>query len=585
MNNKPCIVQRDRTILLETAHADFETAREQLAQYADLIKSPSSFHTYRLTPLSLWNAAASGMTAADICSSLQSLSRWDVPEALLGEIRQLVERYGQLSLLPHPTQERLLLLRLNHAALMQEIASTLSSLGVHMVSGMEAEVPAERRGVIKQELTRLGYPVLDHAGYLDGQYLNILWRGETSVTDKHSSDPGIKLRDYQQKAADCFQDAGGMGGNGVLVLPCGAGKTMIGIAAMRDLQCETLILTSNTTSVRQWIAELLQKTTLSLEEVGEYSGQRKEVRPVTVATYQILTHRSGKGKEQEHMKLFNERPWGLIIYDEVHLLPAPVFRATADIQATRRLGLTATLVREDGREHDVFSLIGPKRYDMPWKRLEEQGWIASVACTEIKVPMEEKTREASMSAGKREQYRLAAENPSKLEIVKQLVNLHKDAQTLIIGQYLDQLHLMAKELQAPLITGQMSQDRRNEWYRAFREGEVRVLVVSKVANFAVDLPDASVAIEVSGSYGSRQEEAQRLGRLLRPKQGANRAFFYTLVSEDSREESFANRRQLFLIEQGYEYRVIQAKLQESLDLLPEPTIPGFGLEEEREAAR
>lgn len=585
MNNKPCIVQRDRTILLETAHADFETAREQLAQYADLIKSPSSFHTYRLTPLSLWNAAASGMTAADICSSLQSLSRWDVPEALLGEIRQLVERYGQLSLLPHPTQERLLLLRLNHAALMQEIASTLSSLGVHMVSEMEAEVPAERRGVIKQELTRLGYPVLDHAGYLDGQYLNILWRGETSVTDEHSSDPGIKLRDYQKKAADCFQDAGGMGGNGVLVLPCGAGKTMIGIAAMRDLQCETLILTSNSTSVRQWIAELLQKTTLSLEEVGEYSGQRKEVRPVTVATYQILTHRSGKGKEQEHMKLFNERHWGLIIYDEVHLLPAPVFRATADIQATRRLGLTATLVREDGREHDVFSLIGPKRYDMPWKRLEEQGWIATVACTEIKVPMEEKTREASMSAGKREQYRLAAENPSKLQIVKQLVYLHKDAQTLIIGQYLDQLHLIAKELQAPLITGQMSQDRRNEWYRAFREGEVRVLVVSKVANFAVDLPDASVAIEVSGSYGSRQEEAQRLGRLLRPKQGANRAFFYTLVSEDSREESFAHRRQLFLIEQGYEYRVIQAKLQGSLDLLPEPTIPGFGLEEEREAAR
>ncbi|KOR88523.1 DNA repair helicase XPB [Paenibacillus solani] len=603
MNNKPCIVQRDRTILLETAHADFETAREQLAQYADLIKSPSSFHTYRLTPLSLWNAAASGMSAAEICSSLQSLSRWDVPEALLGEILQLVERYGQLSLLPHPTQERLLLLRLKHAALMQEIAPTLSSMGVRMVAEMEAEVPADRRGVIKQELTRLGYPVLDHAGYLDGQYLNILWRGETSVTensekpngvpsneselytDKHPSDQGIKLRDYQQKAADCFQDAGGMGGNGVLVLPCGAGKTMIGIAAMRDLQCETLILTSNTTSVRQWIEELLQKTTLSLEEVGEYSGQRKEVRPVTVATYQILTHRPGKGKEQEHMKLFNERPWGLIIYDEVHLLPAPVFRATADIQATRRLGLTATLVREDGREHDVFSLIGPKRYDMPWKRLEEQGWIATVACTEIKVPMQEETREASMSAGKREQYRLAAENPSKLQIVRQLVDLHKDAQTLIIGQYLDQLHLMAKELQAPLITGQMSQDRRNEWYRAFREGEVRVLVVSKVANFAVDLPDASVAIEVSGSYGSRQEEAQRLGRLLRPKQGANRAFFYALVSEDSREESFANRRQLFLIEQGYEYRVIQAKLQESFDLLSKSTIPGFVLEEEREAAR
>lgn len=410
MDNKPCIVQRDRTILLETAHAEFEWAREQLAQYADLIKSPSSYHTYRLTPLSLWNAAAGGMKADEICSSLQSLSRWDVPETLLEDIHQLVERYGQLSLLPHPKQEHLLLLRLKQAELLQELAPKLSPFGIRMVSAMEAEVPADRRGVIKQELTRLGYPVLDHAGFFEGQYLNIRFRGEDSNTERYGnsnreqsnefepdkqllSDQDIKLRDYQQKAVDCFRDvSGGAGGNGVLVLPCGAGKTMIGIAAMRDLQCETLILTSNTTSVRQWIAELLQKTSLSLEEVGEYSGQRKEVRPVTVATYQILTHRSGKGKEQEHMKLFNERKWGLIIYDEVHLLPAPVFRATADIQATRRLGLTATLVREDGREHDVFSLIGPKRYDMPWKRLEEQGWIASVSCTEIKVPLPEETR-------------------------------------------------------------------------------------------------------------------------------------------------------------------------------------------------
>lgn len=576
MHNKPCIVQRDRTILLETAHADAEAAREQLAQYADLIKSPASFHTYRLTPLSLWNAASGGMTAEAICSSLQSLSRWDVPAALLEEIRQLVGRYGQLSLLRHPTLERALLLSGNEEALMQELTShrSLREIGVRLISPKEAEVPSDRRGVLKQEMARLGYPVLDHAGYMDGQYLNILWRGEKSGSGRledsnvGSNDLRFELRDYQQKAAESFRDIGGEGGNGVLVLPCGAGKTVIGIAAMRELQCETLILTSNTTSVRQWIAELMQKTTLSVDEIGEYSGQRKQVRPVTVATYHILTHRQGKGEEQQLMKLFNERRWGLIIYDEVHLLPAPVFRATADIQATRRLGLTATLVREDGRESDVFSLIGPKRYEIPWKRLEAQGWIASVTCTEIKVPLPDQIREACEMAGKREQYRLAAENPAKLDVIRQLVDVHKDAQTLIIGQYLDQLHAISRELQAPLITGQMTQDQRNEWYNAFREGNVRVLVVSKVANFAVDLPDASVAIEVSGSYGSRQEEAQRLGRLLRPKSGENRAYFYALVTEDSREEIFAIRRQLFLIEQGYEYHAIHAKQPAaSLDLI------------------
>lgn len=589
VQNKPCIVQRDRTILLETTHADFEAAREQLAHYADLIKSPSTFHTYRLTPLSLWNAAAGGMTAEMICYSLQSLSRWDVPAALLEEVHEIVGRYGQLSLLPHPTIERSLLLRSVGESVMQELKSkrSLIEIGVQFISPMEAEVPSDRRGVLKQELTRLGYPVLDHAGYLDGQFLNIRWAGERPDPKRreeareerpeetepskieglnHLQRQEFKLRDYQQKAVESFRDVGGDGGNGVLVLPCGAGKTVIGMAAMRELQCETLILTSNTTSVRQWITELLQKTSLSVDQIGEYSGQRKDVRPVTVATYQILTHRKGKGDEQQHMKLFNERRWGLIIYDEVHLLPAPVFRATADIQATRRLGLTATLVREDGREHDVFSLIGPKRYEMPWKRLEEQGWIASVDCVEIKVPMLEELKAACQAAGKREQYRLAAENPSKLLVTRQLVDFHKGAQTLIIGQYLDQLRIIAQQLHAPLITGQMSQDQRNEWYQAFREGDVRVLVVSKVANFAVDLPDASVAIEVSGSYGSRQEEAQRLGRLLRPKQGENQAYFYALVSEDSREELFAVRRQLFLIEQGYEYNTALAKFPDSLDL-------------------
>ena len=573
MNPKPCIVQRDRTVLLETAHPEFEQARRQLSQYADLVKSPSSFHTYRITPLSLWNAAASGMSAETICSSLQGLARWEVPVQVLAEIRQLVSRYGQLSLLPHPDKEQHLLLCSDSEPLLNELRSlrTLADIGLVFRSSKEAEVPADRRGLLKQELTRLGYPVLDHAGYQDGQYLDIRWRGETgplsanpgSESMPEASAPrmeekaqGFRLRDYQRDAAASIRDAGGAGGSGVIVLPCGAGKTVIGMAAMRELQCETLILTSNTTSVRQWVDELLRKTTLTPEDIGEYSGHRKEVRPVTVATYQILTHRRGKGDEQLHMKLFNERRWGLIIYDEVHLLPAPVFRATADIQATRRLGLTATLIREDGREHDVFSLIGPKRYELPWKELEDQGWIAEVDCMEVKVPMPSHLKEKYRAAGKREQYRLAAENPSKLSTLTRLVERHPGARILIIGQYLDQLKSIADRLQAPLITGRMAQNERQAWYAAFRSGETRLLVVSKVANFAVDLPDASVAIEVSGTYGSRQEEAQRLGRLLRPKQGENKAHFYTLVTEDSREEFFALRRRMFLIEQGYEYRTM-----------------------------
>ncbi len=505
MHNKPCIVQRDRTVLLETCHADYEAARDALAGYADLIKSPSSFHTYRITPLSLWNAAAAGMSPAEVATSLQSLSRFDVPATVLDDIRQLMGRYGQLSLLPHPTRERWLVLYSDHETLIQELKSrhavALGSLGMEFISLQAAQVPAERRGEIKQELTRLGYPVLDRAGYQDGQYLDMHWRENES----------FQLRDYQRSAVESFKDVDGEGGNGVLVLPCGAGKTIIGLAAMLELKCETLILTSNTTSVRQWSRELQSRTSLTSDDIGEYSGQRKMVRPVTVATYQILTHRKGKDDEQLHMKLFNERRWGLIIYDEVHLLPAPVFRATADIQATRRLGLTATLVREDGREHDVFSLIGPKRYEMPWKRLEETGWIAEVACAEIKVPLPEQVKNASIAASKREQYRLAAENPLKLDAACRLIQHHHEAQTLIIGQYLDQLHLIAERLQAPLITGQTTQEQRQELYAAFRRGDVRRLVVSKVANFAVDLPDASVAIELSGSYAPARKKPSDSG--------------------------------------------------------------------------
>ncbi|SMF87968.1 DNA excision repair protein ERCC-3 [Paenibacillus uliginis N3/975] len=580
IKDKPCIVQRDRTILLEVEHSGFEEAREQLSRYADLVKSPSSFHTYRITPLSLWNAVASGWNAEQICGSLQSLSRFDVPSTLLEEILRLVSRYGQLTLLKHPEREESLILRCEDEELMHDIKlqPSLSKAGLTFLTNTVAEVPSERRGMLKQELTRLGYPVMDYAGYQDGQFLRIHWQGEAyevegpgrlgtnrlykadeaSGETKHgqSNRTSFRLRDYQQEAAEAFRDSGGKGGSGVLVLPCGAGKTVIGMAAMRELQCETLILTSNTTSVRQWMSELQEKTSLQSSDIGEYTGQRKEVRPVTVATYQILTHRHNKEDELRHMKLFNERSWGLIIYDEVHLLPAPVFRATADIQATRRLGLTATLVREDGREHDVFSLIGPKRYEMPWKTLEEKGWIATVDCAEVRVPMTDSLKEQCHYAGTREQYRLASENPAKMDVVKRLLERHSGAQTLIIGQYLNQLDSISREMDIPLISGQMPQHQRNELYAAFRRGDQRILVVSKVANFAVDLPDASVAIEISGSFGSRQEEAQRLGRILRPKAGDNKAYFYALVSQDSREEVFALRRQLFLIEQGYQYRTV-----------------------------
>lgn len=605
MEHKPCIVQRNRTVLLETAHPAFDMARVELARYSELVKSPSAYHTYRITPLSLWNAAAAGLTADSICSSLQSLSRWEVPALLLEDIRSLVSRYGQLTLSIHPERAGWLLLRSESGAIMEELKAypSLISTGVVMLNGKEAEVPSSRRGILKQELTRLGYPVLDHVGYQDGQFLPLHWREEERLTgdqDGHLAEEGgsaasvqrrglicfseqqdqrevageqaasaasprgsFRLRAYQREAVDAFRDSRGHGdsGSGVLVLPCGAGKTIIGIAAMRELQCETLILTSSAASVRQWIAELLDKTTLQPEQVGEYTGEHKEVRPVTVATYQILTHRHRKGEEQLHMKLFNERRWGLIIYDEVHLLPAPVFRATADIQATRRLGLTATLVREDGREKDVFSLIGPKRYEMPWKALEEQGWIATVRCVEVQVPLPDQIKERCEYSGKREQYRLAAENPAKLELIKALVRRHEGAQILVIGQYLNQLTEIARELQVPLLSGKMSHQQRDKLYASFRQGDIPLLVVSKVANFAVDLPDASVAIEVSGSYGSRQEEAQRLGRILRPKTGDNTAYFYTLVSRGSREETFALKRQLFLVEQGYEYEIMTVKTE------------------------
>ncbi|MEK3757610.1 DNA repair helicase XPB [Paenibacillus sp. FSL P4-0338] len=553
----PCITRNDRTILLECGHPGSEEARAVLSGFAELVKSPPAYHTYRITPLSLWNAAAGGQTAAEVIEGLRRLSRWGIPSEVEGEMELLMSRYGSLHLHADDTDSQLVTLTADRASLLDELNNSqkLKELGLRRAGELHSHCPKMNRGLLKQELTRLGYPVLDYAGYRDGQQLKIAWRESLGNNVQAGSSSGFELRDYQREAVRKFQGTGGHGGSGVVVLPCGAGKTVVGLAVLEQLQCETLILTSSTTSVEQWRGELLLRTSLSEDEVGEYTGEHREVRPVTVTTYQMLTHRRSKGGAFVHMNLFHERNWGLIIYDEVHLLPAPVFRATADIQATRRLGLTATLVREDGREGDVFSLIGPRCYDLPWKVLERQGWIAAVDCIEVIVPMSQKLRQQYLYAGAKEQFRLAAGNQAKTHAAAVIASAHPAAAILVIGQYLDQLEQMAALLAAPLITGKTPQKERNALYAAFNEGKLPVLIVSKVANFAVNLPDASVAIEVSGAFGSRQEEAQRLGRILRPKPGDNRAYFYTLVTGDSREQDFALRRRMFLTEQGYEYGV------------------------------
>ncbi|GIO85151.1 DEAD/DEAH box helicase [Paenibacillus faecis] len=547
-----CIVQRDLTVLLEKNHPGYESARERLAGFAELVKSPAYYHTYRVTPLSLWNAAAAGMSAEDILTELRRLSRWELPGGVDEEVRMWVSRFGSLKLFRAEEPGRLVLECVSGeeglmARLLKE--KSLEPYKLEPAGDYRCFLPQVWRGALKQSLAHLGYPVLDEVGYHHGQSLSMALRDVTG------GGKPFALRPYQQAGVEAFAGGGDGGGSGVLVLPCGAGKTVIGLAAMAHFQSETLILTSNVTSVRQWIAEIRDKTTLPEDAVGEYSGEKKQVCPVTVSTYQILTHRAKKEEGFKHMSLFNQRDWGLIIYDEVHLLPAPVFRATADIQATRRLGLTATLVREDGCERDVFSLIGPKRYEIPWKTLEERGFIATVECREVRVSMPDAVRERYIRAEGKEKYRIAAENPRKTEMVRRLVSRHAGRQILIIGQYLNQLREVAETLRVPLITGSMPQQERATWFARFREGNIPVLAVSKVANFAVDLPDASVAIQISGSYGSRQEEAQRLGRILRPKQDGGGAYFYTLVSEETREQDFALRRQLFLIEQGYEYAV------------------------------
>ncbi|AMA73611.1 MULTISPECIES: DNA repair helicase XPB [Aneurinibacillus] len=541
----PLIVQADRTLLLEVRHPMYSEVRDALTPFAELVKSPDYIHTYRLTSLSLWNAAALGLRAETVLSVLNKYAKFPVPPSIREEITRTMGRFGQLQLFVRGGE---LVLAAAEPRIMEEIMSyvSIATLVGRQVNECEVIVPIAQRGMIKQTLLKLGFPVQDMAGYTDGERVTM------ALCEKR----GFQLRDYQRAAVDAFYAGGSAsGGNGVVVLPCGAGKTLVGIDTMVRFGMATLVLTSSTTSVRQWKNEILARTTLAEEQVGTYTSQEKQVRPVTISTYQMITHREPGSDDFPHLSLFHKRDWGLIIYDEVHLLPAPVFRMTADIQAKRRLGLTATLVREDGRADDVFSLIGPKKYELPWRQLEERGFIASAVCMEIRVPLSASLRAKYTDSGERQKFRIAAENPSKVPVVKEVLKQHQGEQILVIGHYVSQLEMVAREIQAPLITGKTPQEEREKLYRRFRCGDIPTLVVSRVANFAVDLPDASVAVQISGTFGSRQEEAQRLGRILRPKKDGRIAHFYSLVSANSKEEYYAHRRQMFLIEQGYQYNL------------------------------
>lgn len=540
--NKPLMVQKDGTILVESAHEQFEALRGMLVQFADLLKSPGGLHTYRITALSIWNAIAAGLDIADMISFLKNNAKFPVPTQAIKLMEGWAQRYGQLMLLEEDGQ---LLLHSKDPSLLDELGNQpeIKRLWGERLNDQRVIIQPELRGLLKQALIRNGYPVADQAGYHQGETVNF------------HLDETI-LRHYQRQAIDSFYVEGQPDhGSGVIVMPCGAGKTLVGIAAIARLQCATLILAPNVTAVRQWQSEIARFTKAGLHQIGEYSGAAKEVKPITIATYQILTHRRSEDEPFKHMQLFHERNWGLIIYDEVHLLPAPVFRVTADIAATRKLGLTATLIREDGLAQDVFSLIGPKRFDIPWKKLESETWIATAICHEVRVEMKQEAMRQYLDADSKQRGRMAGENPNKLEVVVSLLRQHADKQVLVIGQYLSQLRAIAARIQAPMISGSMPHHERDRLYAAFREGKFQVLVVSKVANFAVDLPDAAVAIQVSGSFGSRQEEAQRLGRILRPKQHGQPAYFYTLVSSETKECEYAAKRQMFLIEQGYQYEV------------------------------
>ena len=537
----PLVVQSDRTLLLEVDHPDSEACRTAIAPFAELERAPEHIHTYRLTPLGLWNARAAGHDAEQVVDALLNFSRYPVPSSLLVDVSDTMDRYGRLRIEKHPTHG--LVLVTTDLPVLTEVLRSAKVKGLvgDKVDDHTVVVHPSERGHLKQVLLKLGWPAEDMAGYVNGEAHPM-----GLVTD------GWELRPYQRLAADSFWH----GGSGVVVLPCGAGKTIVGAAAMARAEATTLILVTNTVAARQWRDELIKRTTLTADEIGEYSGAKKEIRPVTIATYQVMTTRR-KG-EYRHLELFDARDWGLIIYDEVHLLPAPIFRLTADLQSRRRLGLTATLVREDGREGDVFSLIGPKRYDAPWRDIEAQGWIAPAECIEVRVSLTDDERMMYALAEPEERYKMCSTASSKRPVIRRLVEKHRGDQVLVIGAYLDQLEQLGADLDVPIIQGSTTNKEREKLYDLFRRGELHTLVVSKVANFSIDLPEAAVAIQVSGTFGSRQEEAQRLGRILRPKADGRQAHFYTVVARDTLDVDYAAHRQRFLAEQGYAYTIVDA---------------------------
>jgi DNA excision repair protein ERCC-3 len=578
----PLIVQSDRSLLLEVDNAQYAQARDALARFAELEKSPEHIHTYRITPLSLWNAASAGLTAEEAVDILARFSKFDLPSNVLTDIREYISRFGRIKLFKSDSGD--LLLKSEDPMLIAEVARN-KNIKPHVLEQPDRNtlrIDPRMRGHVKQALVLFGYPAEDLAGYTEGLPLSLELRSvELDGTP-------FELRPYQSNSVSSFWAGGTVhGGSGVVVLPCGAGKTVVGIGTMAQAKTHTLILSPNTIAVRQWISEILDKTTLTADEVGEYTGDKKEIRPVTVTTYQMLTYRpsvsavneqTGEVGEFPHFEIFTRKDWGLIVYDEVHLLPAPIFRITAEIQARRRLGLTATLVREDGRETDVFSLIGPKKYDVPWKELERQGWIATARCTEVRMPLTPEERsEYVLIDDSRLKYRIAAENPIKMDVLEALLEQHKNDSVLVIGQYIDQLKTITARFGAPLVTGKTPNSERDRLYEEFRQGNIKLLIVSKVANFAIDLPDANVAIQVSGTFGSRQEEAQRLGRILRPKKDGSIANFYSLVTRDTKDQDFSTNRQLFLTEQGYSYNIADAST-----IVPELPARIAGMEAELE---
>ena len=549
--DNPLIVQGDGKVLVETSHPRYEETRDFLGRFSELEASPDHLHTYRINPLSLWNAASSGMQTAEIVEGLRALSKFDVPPNVLETVTETIERYGLVKLVPHPEEpDRLIRLEFASGYVAKLVSGEPSLRELLEEDGRRHwSLPSGFRGLFKQRALQAGWPIEDLAGFLPGAPLEVVVR-DTMV----GNGKPFQVRPYQAEAASrWYQEGQPSGGCGVVVLACGAGKTIVGIEAMRLIQTKTLILATNQAAVNQWIREIIDKTELTEEQVGAYTGESKLIRPVTVATYQIMTWRRSKQEDFAHLHVFEDEDWGLLIYDEVHLLPAPVFGATASLQARRRLGLTATLVREDGREGDVFSLVGPKRYDLPWQMLQKDGFIADTRCTEVRVPFVNGGRERYERAREQEKFRIASDNPAKLKVLDTLVDRHKEDNVLIIGTYVEQLERIAKRYRAPLITGKTRHEEREKLFAGFRSGKIKLLIVSKVANFSIDLPDANVAIQISGTFGSRQEEAQRLGRILRPKE--KEAQFYTVVTSDTKEQDFAMKRQLFLTEQGYRYHI------------------------------